>query len=254
MSLRLLKPLRLILPMLLAAGLFSGCFSSKNSKNISRGTIEALPPAFLTGPAAALLTNAGGFRAHVVVSNDLRMAKPVSGELFVRDGKLLFAAEPEKKNAGGAFLFVSDLSNRQGFVWSEALQGYAPLTLNVWPTNLVNQQNASGLQRFEGHVCQSAEAVVQMSDGSQARFQLMRALDLNRIPIHISSISNASGFSLTFSKIQPAAPPADVFTPPTDFTKYNSPEMMVTELIMRQHNLRRRPGSTSEPVYDRSQK
>jgi hypothetical protein len=236
---------------LLVLGLFHGCSTRREKNPFSGGTIEPLPPAFLTGPAAALLTNAGAFSAHVVLSNSLRTPKTISGELFVADAKLLFAAEPPKKNPGGAFAYVSDLVNRQGFVWSEALQGYAPASLHATPTNLIIQKEPGGLQKFDGHVCQSTEALVQMSDGSQAALRVYRALDLNRFPLHIETISNASPFTLTLSNIRPTAPPPDVFTPPTDFTKYASPEVMVTELIMRQHNLRRRPAPySSETIYD----
>ncbi len=135
-------------------------------------------------------------------------------------------------------------------MWSEALQGYAQTVLNISPTNLVIQQVNEALQKMDGHVCDSAQAVVQMSDGSSAAFSIFRALDLNRFPIRISSLSNAAPFSLTFSKIRTEPPPADLFTPPTDFTKYNSPEVMVTELIMRQHNLRRHSTPPSETIYD----
>ncbi len=106
MNLRLFGEFTLVCPLLLLAGLLSGCFSSSDSKNISGIAVEALPPVFLTGPAAAVLTNAGAFSAHVVMSNHLRMPKTVSGELFARAGKLLFAAEPGGKVWRSFWLFI----------------------------------------------------------------------------------------------------------------------------------------------------
>jgi len=238
-----------ICPLLLLIGLLNGCSSTNDSKNITGSAIEPLPPIFLAGPVAALLTNAGGFSAHVVMSNDLRTLKTVSGELFVRDGMLLFAAEPSPKNSSGAFAYVADLINRQGFVWSEALQGYAPTRLSGMPAGLSTHLR-DGLVKVGGHPCQVEQAVVKMSDDSTSSFQVFRALDLNRVPVLINSISNSPPFALSLSKIRAVPPPADVFTPPADFTKYDSAEMMVTELIMRQHNLRRRPVTSGETLYD----
>jgi hypothetical protein len=254
MNRRPIIQLLLIWPLLLLVTLFTGCFSSSDSKNFSGSSIETLPPVFLTGPTAALLTNAGSFSAHIVMSNQLRMSKTISGELFVRGGKLLFAAEPSKNNPGGAFAYVADLVNGQGFVWSEALQGYAPVRLSSIPSSLSIHLN-DGLTKLDGHPCQVEEAFVKTSDGSTASFKAFRALDLNRVPLFITSISNTPAIQLSLSKIRPTAPPADVFAPPTDFTKYDSAETMVTELILRQHNLRRRStGGTDQPAYDRNRR
>ncbi len=248
MSLRLIRQFFWSGLLLLLAGLFNGC--AGGSKNFSASSIEALPPSFLTGPVAALLTNVGPFSAHVVMSNDLRMAKNISGELFSRDGKLLFAAEPAKKNPGGAFAYITDLVSHQGFVWSEALQGYAPISLNGAAPATLTTHAEDGLTRVNNHPCQVEQTTVQMSDGSASSFRVFRALDLNRLPVQIRPISNTPPFGLSFSKVRSAPPPVDLFTPPGGFTKYDSPEMMVTELIMRQHNLTRRPAAAPEPLYD----
>src|SRR5436190_12336982 len=248
MNPRLISQVIILWLLLPLAGLVNGCFSTDDSKNLG-STVEPLPPVFLVGPVAALLTNAGGFSAHVVLSNDVRRLKAVTGELFVRDGKLLFAADPLNKNSGGAFVYVADLVEHQGFVWSEALQGYAPVSLSGSPAGLSTHLN-DGLVKIDGHPCQVEQAIVKMSDGSTNSFRVFRALDLNRVPVLISSSSNSPAITLSLSKIRPGSPPADLFTPPPDFTKYTSPEMMLTELIMRQHNLVRRPTSASETIYN----
>jgi hypothetical protein len=248
MSVRRISQFVLLGLLLLLAGLVNGCFSSDESRNLA-SAIEPLPPVFLVGPVAALLTNAGGFSAHVVLSNDVRRLKTVTGELFVREGKLLFAADPLTKNSGGAFVYVADLVDHQGFVWSEALQGYAPVSLSGSPADLSTHLE-DGLVKIDGHPCQVVQASVKMNDGSTNSFRVFRALDLNRVPVLITSSSNSPTLTLSLSKIRPGLPPADVFTPPPDFTKYTSPEMMVTELIMRQHNLVRRPSSASETIYN----
>jgi hypothetical protein len=233
------------------AFLFNGCSSTPAYDRNDGMALAPLPPNFLTGPASALLTNIGGFSAHLVMSNHSPVAvdSTISGELLGREGQLLFAAEPRKaERKRGAFLFVSDVRNRQGLVISEALQGYAPATGNVGPTNLMIHPGMA--TRIGGHACEAEEAIVDMSDGSRASFLVFRAIDLNRFPISIISRSNTAPFTLWFSKIRIEPPPAELFAPPKGFTKYENPEMMLTELIIRQHKLKRRATESTEPEYD----
>ena len=248
-----LKQLLKVIVVSAAVCVCSGCFTSNDSGSFAKA-IEPFPPVFLTGPVAGILTNAGAFSARIILSNDLRSPNKIAGELFVRDGKLLFAAEPGKKDKShsGAFAYLYNLENPQSFVWSEALQGYARVSLHAVPTNLTISKGIGGLQKIDGHVCSTAEAVVKMSDGTSSNFQVMQALDLNRLPLRVNSLSTIPPFSVTLSKVHVGPPPADLFTPPSGFTEYKSPEMMVTELIMRQHNLRRPsgPSTSTDTLYD----
>jgi len=231
--------------------LFNGCSSTPAYDRNEGIALAPLPPNFLTGPASALFTNIGGFSAHLVMSNHSPVAvnSTVSGELLCREGKLLFAAEPQKsEKKRGAFLFISDVRNRQGLVISEALQGYAPASASVGPTNLIVHPGMT--TRIDGHACEVEEAIVDMSDGSRGSFLVFRAIGLNRFPISIISRSNTASFTLSFSKIRIETPPAELFAPPNGFTKYVSPEMMLTELIIRQHKLKRRGTESTEPEYD----
>ena len=52
---------------------------------------------------------------------------------------------------------------------------------------------------------------------------------------------------MSFSKIRLEPPTAELFAPPNDFTKYDSAEAMVAELVMRQRNLKLQPNNTAEP-------
>ena len=240
--------------------LAAGCASSeKRSEPGAAETFAPMPPAFLTGPAAVLLTNAGGFSAHLVLSTG--SASPlqtgVSGELLSRAGTLLFAPEPgktDRKYSRGGFIFIWDVATGRGFVLSEALQGYAPVTMSTTPTNLITSAGGGSSEKVAGHACEAEEALVQMSDGSHATFRVLRAADLTRVPVRISSVSNAAPFALSFTKIRIEAPAADLFAPPKDFTRYESPEVMMAELLMRHQNLKRVRTSEAEPSYDYRQR
>jgi len=241
--------------------LVSGCHTSRTDLE-GASDIEPLPPAFLSGPAGLLLTNVEGFSAHLVMtSNSLEPQQDgTSGELLGRAGKLLFAPGPgklNKKYSRGGFSFIWDVATGHGTVLSEALQAYAPVSVSVSPTNLILHPARAASPNLSGQAGEAEEAIVDLANGSRATFQLVRAADLKGFPLHISSVSNTPPFTLTFSKIRLTSPPPELFVPPNGFTKYESPEAMMTELIMRQHNLKRgRSGSpsSSEPIYDYRQR
>jgi hypothetical protein len=206
-----------------------------------------------------LLTNANGFSAYLVSGTD--SASPlrtgVSGELLSRAGKLLFAPEPGKKDrkySRGGFIFIWDVATGRGSVLSEALQGYAPVSMSVTPAHLVTSAGGATAEKVDGHPCETEEALVEMTDGARATFRVLRATDLKRFPVRITSVSNSAPVTLSFSKIRLEPPTAELFAPPNDFTKYDSAEAMVAELVMRQHNLKRQPNSTTEPSYDYRQR
>ena len=79
------------------------------------------------------------------------------------------------------------------------------------------------------------------TDGSTNLLQVWRAADLRGFPVRISSTSLATAGVLTITRIQ-FGRPAEFLTSQEGFTKYESPDAMVTELVARQHNFRRKEG------------
>jgi hypothetical protein len=241
--------------------LISGCHTSRTDLEAA-SNIEPLPPAFLSGPAGLVFTNVEGFSAHVVMTSNSLEPQPdgTSGELLGRAGKLLFAPGPgklNKKYSRGGFSFIWDVATGHGTVLSEALQAYAPVSVSISPTNLIIHPAGAASPNLSGLAGEAEEAIVDLANGSRATFRLVRAADLKGFPLHLSSVSNIPPFTLSFSKIRLASPPAELFVPPNGFTKYESPEAMMTELLMRQHNLKRGGSgstSTSEPIYDYRQR
>ena len=199
-------------------------------------------PPFLNGPMAVLLTNTGGFRARAVMETHAPSGQPetVSGELLGRGGKLLFAADPDvsggKRFRVGGISFIWDVARNNGYVLSESLQGYAPITSNVGFTNIVAEarMEKTAPEKLGGHPCERAEAAVTSRDGSVAVFDVWRARDLNGFPVQITPATNSTDFVLHLSRIQMEVPPDDLFLPTDGFTKYENAEAMMNELASRQ--------------------
>jgi hypothetical protein len=241
---------------LLIATLAAGC--ARPPRNGDRaGGFEAIaapmPPLFLCGPMALLLTNTEGFRAQVVLANDAapEAAPLAAGELLGRSGKLLFAPAASKAVAKRAraedSAFIWDVVENRGWVLNDPLQGYAPVSSRVYYTNVAPgaiSGNAAP-ERIAGHRCRQAEATVRASDGTATAFRVWRAEDLNGLPLRIAGAANGAPVMLTFSAIRQEQLPDEVFQPPNGFTRYESPEAMMTELALRKVNLGRK--STYQP-------
>src|SRR5439155_22002408 len=118
----------------------------------------------------------------------------------------------------GGFRFIWDVATAHGTVLSEALQAYAPVSVSASPTNLISHPAGGASPNLNGQAGEE-EAIVDLANGSRAAFRLVRAADLKGFPLHISSVSNIPPFTLSFSKIRLASPPAELFVPPNGFTK-----------------------------------
>ena len=223
--------------------LLPGCGGGSNVKVGASGVTERVPtpktPAFLNGPMSALLTNADGFSAHAVLEMRSSSDKQtiVSGQLLGRGGKLLFAMEPpsgERKRAGG-FSYIWDVATQSGFLLSDPMQGYAPMLSALQHTNVVFQPapGRSGSETIDGYRCEQVVATVTSSDGTTTAYQVWRAADLKGIPVRIIPVDRPN-VTLSLSKIRLEALPGQLFLPPGDFTRFESPDAMVSELLVRQ--------------------
>jgi len=222
----------------------TGCAHTAHPDAFARnGAVTVLPQltAVATGPSAGLLANGKDFHGDftLALGDD---AKPVvlNGQIFARGGRLCWVTTigNHKSRATDGFSVVWAAAAWQGFVTSEALQGYAPLYVGVHSTLATTTiGNPPTLPDLAGHPADQAIETFQASDGQTIILQLSRALDLGRLPLQIHSLSGSPAFTLNLSQIQPEAPAEDVFTPPDGFTKYPSEQVLLDELAERQHNV-----------------
>jgi hypothetical protein len=201
---------------------------------------------------ALLLTNVDGFRAHVVLQSGTSApgAPLAAGELMVRGGKMLFAPEPNKaatkKARAQESAFIWDVNTNAGYVLNEPLQGYAPVSSSRHYTNLTARATVissahPAAEIIGGHPCQITDVTVTASDGAATFFQVWRATDLKGLPLRIICPTNGMPMTLTLTKVQLETLPADLFVPPSGFTKYESTEALMAELGLRGMNLGRKP-------------
>ena len=99
--------------------------------------------------------------------------------LFAPDARWL----ADKRFARSGFSFTWNVAAQHGYLLSEALQGYAPISSRVQATNVLALPSRAVSEVVEGHHCQSTEAEVESSDGSKTPFQVWRASDLKATPL-----------------------------------------------------------------------
>jgi len=245
---KILKLLKVATPVLLAV--LCGCASSKDELPPAMRTAGSHPPVFLTGAASLLLTNpAAAYSAWVEM--DTNAAKVVrdfnSGQLLCSGSKVMFIpryGSKKERVKGGGVTFIWDVSEPRGIVLSESLQGWAPYTARVNPTNVVTVESKGSRQKINDHLCEWQDKVVQMNDGSATLFRVWQAVDLKNVPVQISTATNPAPSSIVLSRIHLESLAPELFTAPEGFTKYSSAEGMMDELAVRQGGLRRK--STEE--------
>lgn len=201
------------------------------------------PPLFLTAPVSLLLTNTPGFSARVMLRKGADATESVSGELLGAGSKLVFAPDKDqpldKHSPPPGFSFLWNVAENRGWLLSEALQGYAPISSSLAVTNIAIQPGQSGSQNLGGHPCQAETDSFSLSNGSTSTLQVLRAVDLGGFPVQISAAGDSAPVVISLSRVRREMPAASLFNVPDGFTKYSSAEAMVDELAARQRTLKR---------------
>jgi hypothetical protein len=199
---------------------------------LTRASIAApQPPPLLTTPAALLLTNHAGFSSRLVVESP---GYSTSGTLWAGNAKLRFLPDSEKRVKNipeGRYSFLWDVATRQGWVLSDALQGYAPMTLS-------KMAEASSI-RIEGVAGGDGRTIIaEMAGGKTLQFTAIPSGGSKGVPVEIKGGEPA--FTAMLTKVNLAQPEAAMFEIPQGFTAYPSAEAMVDEMANRFRNLRKK--------------
>jgi hypothetical protein len=237
--------------LLLVAALAFGCAHQRHHEgDLTASSSQVQAPEFLTGPLAVLLTNAHGYSAHITLNSGRvsGVGSAVGGELTVKGRKLVFAQTADrgvsKSFRTGAISFIWDAAENRGYVLSESLQAYAPISFSVCCTNVLLKATRVVSQRIDGHPCVENEAVIRSNDGTAILFRVWQAQDLNGLPVQITSVTNTVPLALNLSRIRATEPSTEQCQLPDGLTKYDTAEGMMTELTIRQQNLKRRGSDT----------
>jgi hypothetical protein len=218
------------------------CACVHRDADAGREAEDMLPKlrAMMTGPTALLLTNLGGFQSECVISlaDANGTLRNYSGRLFARGGKLRLETVPGKSKSASthAFGVIWDAAASRGYVFSDALQGYAVLAGSDRFTNLLTSAVGQP-EKLEGHAVDSVDVTAIGVVNQKMVLQLNRAQDLGNLPMQIRKPDETNSFALRLTKVQEIVPPEELFLPPDGFTKYESETALLDELLTRQRSV-----------------
>jgi hypothetical protein len=227
--------------MMAAATWLAGCKSAPyREPDLFRTAVFApLPPAFIAGPVAVALTNTPGFTARVYATGSVPgETAPLTGQLFGRGPKLVFAADPKpdeqekrpKDAVDPGFSILWDVAENRGWLLSEALQAYAPIS---------SQYRYTALQFTPGSNSSPGDLVATLPSGTSYPARVWAGA--GGFPARITGGTNESAMTVVLSRVRLQAPPVELFVIPRGFTAYSSAEALVDELAARQRGFQKKP-------------
>jgi hypothetical protein len=89
-----------------------------------------------------------------------------------------------------------------------------------------------GKETVDGHSCVKNKAVVTDQQGVKHEFTVWNATDLKNFPVKVEMNEQGSA-TMTFRGINFSKPDANLFVPPTRYTKYGSIQEMMQAVMMK---------------------
>jgi Domain of unknown function (DUF4412) len=99
--------------------------------------------------------------------------------------------------------------------------------------DLTMQTTELGKETVDGHACVKNKVVMTYKDGNRHECTVWNATDLNKFPIKIVQDEEGHQVTMLFKDIKFSKPDANLFKPPTDYTKYDNMQTMIREQIMK---------------------
>jgi len=224
------------------SALVGGC-AGRTKKALRDDNFTLNPPLLVSGPAALLLTNTHSFSARVTIETPSNPPKTrtIFGVLLNDGNRVLLA--PVKSDSS----FIWDTARNSGYVINEALEGFAPYGASAPSTNFIADVGTPA-ESVNGHPSRKSTAIMNLSDGTTAKFTVWRAADLNDFPLRIQSVSGTPDLTVNFSDLRPETPATGLFEPPDGFMRYGSLQAIKDELTIRKARLKNKPPMT--PLKD----
>jgi len=239
--------------------MFAGCAmdpDKETGRDLARMT-PVEPPTFLNADVAELFGKAN-FSARVEVQKGFPGSRPpILGDLSGRDGSLFFIADEQRGRRGisGGLSALWDGSTQTVYLLNEPLQGYAPMRSSITNGPLEEDVGAEH--------CRKTILSRRMGNDLVPALVVWRGIAQQDLPLKIQSTNTPTAATLTLSRIRFQAPPAELFTLPNGFKKYDSTDAMIAELTRRKtealaarSKMRRErfgtPATTEEDEYTRT--
>jgi hypothetical protein len=221
-----------------------GCAHSHHPSAYDQGgAADYLPrlTALTTGPLASLWPAAGVFGADFTLTLEHAVGPPtkLSGRLFALNGRLRLEAVSDQSHGrhSEAYVVIWNGVTHRGWLVSEALQGYAPVTESLQFTNRLTRVQSGPGARMEDHPVDLASVTLLGANGQNVTLKVTAARDLGGLPLRLEGLNGPGSFTLALSHLQPVRPAVEGFLAPDGYTRFASAAVLVDELAARQQNV-----------------
>lgn len=100
------------------------------------------------------------------------------------------------------------------------------------------ETTALGKETVDGHPCVKNKIVITDDQGNAHTYTVWNATGLKNFPVKIETSDQGHTMTMIFKKIKTTKPDASAFEPPADYKKYDSPQaLMQQEMMKRMGNL-----------------
>lgn len=90
-----------------------------------------------------------------------------------------------------------------------------------------------GKETVDGHPCVKSKVTVTDDENTKHEYTVWNATDLKKFPVKIETNDAGHQVTIAFKDIKLAKPDASLFTAPADMTKYNSPQELMQNEMMK---------------------
>jgi len=142
------------------------------------------------------------------------------------------------KSAGlDRMVTISQSGKKTVYVIYPGAQSYAEMAADS--TGATTNENSQieitklGEETVAGHPCVKNKAVVTDKAGEKHEFTVWNATDLKNFPVKIEMNEQGSAITMSYQNISFSKPDANLFTPPTGYTKYGSVQEMMQAVMMK---------------------
>ena len=238
-------------------GLFWTAGCAHDRQNIYGSTGAAVMIAQATAvtavPMALLLNNGTTYSGEFTLTSQDPAGRigRLTGPLLASGDKLRleFTEFNGKPLPAGSVDLIWDGPARQGYLLSEALQGYAPVYHEVQHTNVITEIVPGSSRRIAGHATEKAEAIIEYRDGHTLVVEVIRAKDLGNLPLKMQFLESPVTFTLALTKIERTTLIDPVFMPPNGFTAFPSSLVLIDELASRLQEVYGNHGADGQSDY-----
>ncbi len=95
------------------------------------------------------------------------------------------------------------------------------------------QTTELGKETVDGHPCVKNKAVITDDEGKTHEATVWNASDLNKFPVKIETTDEGRTTTMLFKNVKTSKPDAALFEPPTDYKRYESPQALMQQEIMK---------------------